>query len=303
VVAVASAVLGSVPAAAAGSRGGTPEYYYQPAAGQMQLSFDGHQVLSGSTSRSVGGVKAYDIKYGNAGFGVAYGYGFSDAWAFTAQMASDNNTIDHTDTAGNVSSYKSAGHGDVTLLLTNVSEFAGFGLYAGLGVSLSPGRHLDFTSAADGNNQSGGSSIINYLGLSGSIGSGHHWGVKVQYITRTQRSANTNTSTPQDYAISGGNVAAVAAFAQTDLASASADIAATYSFVDPVVDIWPDGGTTTWDATHVLRLDAGAQYQWTPSVNLRLAYQMSMSADQVAGTTTIAAFNRSQVALRLRFEF
>lgn len=291
------------PARAAGSRGNTPEFYYQPGAGVMQLSFDGHQILSASTSKSVSGVKAYDIKIGNAGFGVVYGYGFSDAWAFSAQIANDNTTLDFTDSAGSVSSYKSTGRSDIRLMLTNVSDFAGFGLYAGIGATLSPSKHLDFTSSADGNNQSGGTSIINYLGLSCTLGSGNYWGTKLQYITRTQRAANTNSSSPQDYSISGGNEASIAAFVQTDMAGASADLAVSYSFIDPVVDTWSGGGTTTWDPTRVVTVEGGAQYQFNSSVNLRLAYQMMMNGDQVSGATTISAFNQSQASLRLRFEF
>ena len=289
---------------AQGARSSTPEYFYQPTSGVMNLSFEGHQLLAGSTSTSVSGVKTNDTKLSRQGFAFDYGYGFSDEWAFSVKMVLDNRTSDVSTTAGGTTSYKQTGRSDVTLMLSNITALGGWNLNIGVGTALSPGKRLDQTASADGNNLSGGTSIINYFGLSTTLGSGNYFGGKVQYVTRTQATGNTNTSAPQDYSIEGGNTVSVAAFLAAELTPLAADLSVTYNFIDPIVYTYGASNTVTANAYQTVQIDVGAQYGFTPSVNLRLGYQMLMLSEQMSSSATVlAAHNQSVVSLRLRFEF
>ncbi len=301
---VVGLVASAGPVQAQGARSNTPEYFYQPTSGGMSLSFEGHQLLSGSTSTSVSGAKTNDIKLSKMGFAFDCSYGFSDEWAFSAKMALDNRTTDITTTAGTLTSYKQTGRSDVTLMLTNISALGAWSLNIGVGAGLSPGKRLDYTATEDGNNLSGGTSIINYLGLSTTVGSGNYFGGKIQYMTRTQGTGNTNGSAAQDYSIDGGNTATVAAFIATDFAPISADLALAYNFIDPIVYTYSASSTVTANAFQSVQIDAGVQYSLAPAVNLRLGYQMLMFGEQArSAQTTVAAYNESTGSFRLRFEF
>lgn len=303
--ALAAGLLAFASRVEAGIRAGTPEYFYQPSAGIMQLSFEGHQILSAATSTLNGSVKTNDVKIGDAGFGCDFGYGFSDEWAFTVGTTTDNFTLDYTDSATQaVTAYRRTGRGDITLMLSNITALGGWNLNIGVGAALSPGKRLDASSSSDGNNLTGATGIINYIGLSTGIGSGNFVGGKAQYITRTQGTANTNTTSPSDYAVSGGNSLAFAAFISTELAPFEADLTVSDQFIDPIIDTYAPGSTVSHDAYRVMRVEAGAQYALSAAVNLRVTYQVAMYGEQVSnGTTHLAAYSRNQAAARLRFEF
>jgi hypothetical protein len=292
---------------AQGARSNTPEYFYQPASGVMSLGLEGHQLLSGSTSTSVSGVKTSDTKLSRVGYAIDYGYGFNDEWAFSVKMALDNTTSDVTTAAGSTSSYKQTGRSDIHLMLSNITALGGWNLNIGVGAALSPGKRLDQTASTEGNNLSGGTSVLNYIGLSTVIGSGNYVGGKVQYVTRTQATGNTNTSVnsvAQDYSIDGGNIATVGGFAATDLTPFAADLAVTYNFIDPIVYTYSASSTISASAYQTVQVETGAQYGFTSSVNLRLSYQLLMLSEQASsGATALAAHNQSAISFRLRFEF
>lgn len=195
---------------------------------------------------------------------------------------------------------KSSGMSDVVVGLQNIAALAGWSLHVGLGAGLSPSKHKDATTTDSGTIYSGGTSIRNYVGLSSIIGSANYYGIKLSYLTRTERTYNNGTA---DYKLTGGNTAGVGAFFESVFSEFSVDVAADYEFNDPVTKTYQDGTTAAIDAYKTLRLTAGAQYQITAATNLRAEYAMAQSSDYFDQGTKYTGSSETQLRARLRFEF
>jgi hypothetical protein len=296
--------IGAVMAAgtAQAGRSNTPEFFYQPNVNQIELAGEYHQILSATSSTTANGVKVNDIKYGDSGYGLKLGYAFSESWAVRFSAGMDSFTTDVTDLSQNTTSTKSSGMNDLTFMLTNITPIGGWNLNVGIGVGLSPSKHMDAVAGgSDGNNQTGGTSIINYLGLSTPLGSGNYIGGKVQYTTRLQRTGTTNANPGVDYGVNGGNDTSLEAFYEMDFTPVDFDIAAGYFLTDGAVKTFPAGNTSTVDATKHMQVAIGAQYDITAGTNFRVEYLMAMYPDVAA--TGATAYNLSAISARLRFEF
>lgn len=283
-------------------RSGTPELFYQPNVNGVELTTEYHQYLSAATSTSSGGVKTNDVKFGNTGYFIRLGYAFSDAWAFRASMSMDSSSTDYTDTSEVTSSATASGMSDMAFMLTNITPVGGWNLNVGLGAALSQSPHLDaVVGGSSGNNMSGGTSIINYLGLSTALGSANYVGVKAQYTTRMQQAGSTNANPGVTYTVVGGNNTGLEAFYEMDFTPVDFDFRAGYFLTDGSLKTYSSGTTATVDATKYTQFALGAQYQVMASTNFRLEYSMSMYPEVVA--TGVAAYSVTQLTARLRFEF
>jgi hypothetical protein len=184
-----------------------------------------------------------------------------------------------------------------------VTLMGAWSLYAGFGASLSPGKAIDATSSSSGNNLTGGTSLDSYLGASLLLGSGQFVGAKLGYITRSERSGNTNTANSQDYSLSGGNSTLIAGFAQTSFGYFIFDGSVSYEFLDPLVKTTSSQIATYYDAYNIFQLALGIQCDLPLGMNLRFEYQKPSYSDQLSsGGTVISAYTANQFLIRLRIE-
>lgn len=294
--------FGLIPIAARASRSNTPEIFYQPNVGQMDFSGEYHQQLSGSTTVSSGGVTTDTIQYANTGYGLGLGYAFSEAWAIQISAVTDTFTTTVTDTSNTSTTASAAGLEDLAFMLTNITPIGGWSLYVGVGAGLSPANHLDANlGGAAGNNATGGTSVINYLGLSTTVGSGNYLGVKLQYITRLSRTGNTNGSPGIDYSQTGGNDTNLQAFYEMDFTPFAIDLTGGYTTTDAALKTYSDSSTASVVSTNHAQASLGMQYDITAGTNFRLQYTYAVYPS--VASTGAASYNATFISARLRFEF
>jgi hypothetical protein len=289
--------------AAGSSRSNTPEYYYQPNVGNLELAARYDQ-QSASLSSATGTIKTADINFAQTGLGIEAGYGLSEAWAVRASIASLTTKEDMTDLNGVTSSAKASGLNDFTVGLTNITALSAWNLNVGISAALSPAKKKDLVfGGAEGNEMSGGTAITNYVGLSTIIGASNYFGFKAGYTGRTERTVSDNAASPSDYRITGGNSVLVGMFIETQISDFAVDARAEYSVIDPSLNTYANTTTKSNDGYKILTVGVGAQYQLSAMINFRLEYTLAMYSDQLSGTTTTPAFSVSDLGARLRFEF
>lgn len=299
-IALAAALLLSHSANAL--RSNTPEYFYQPNVNSIAVAVEGRQMMSGTSTRYINGARFDEVKYGSTGYNFTFGYGFSEAWAFTARLGTENTSRDFLDTAGTPSSERTSGMNDWLVMLTNITPIGGWSLNVGVGAGISPGAHTDPRTGIEGNNLSGGTSVTNYVGLSTTVGSGNYFGFKGQYLARMQRSANTNQTPAVEYVITGGHEASAGAFYEWGFSPGSMDVSLEYQVVDPSLRTFPTG-TNTVDGSKNVIWSAGLQYQVSQSANFRLQYTMGMYPEVVDAGVATGGHSKSWGSARIRFEF
>lgn len=284
------------------ARSSTPEYFYQPNVNAIAISVEGHQMLSGSASRYQGGTKIDDVKYGSTGYSFTFAYGFSESWAIHLKLSTENRTWDYTSVAGTPTAHRASGMNDTFALLTNITALGQWSLNVGVGAGVSPGAHLDEQANVDGNNLSGGVSVLNYVGLSTPTSGGNYLGLKGQYFARMQRSGNNNLTPATEYVMTGGHEASLGAFYEWNFSPASLDASILYQVVDPTLRTYPTG-TNTRDGSKNLLYALGAQYQISASANFRVEYLVAMYPEVIDAGTSTGAHSESWGTARLRFEF
>jgi hypothetical protein len=284
---------------------GAPEIFYQPAAGGMAVSIEAFSFTPPmQVSYTTAAVPLYTIESNMNGYGARFAYGLTERWATHIFAATESQTHKLTDQFGSVTR-KAGGLHDLECKLTNLTPLGSWLLHITVGVNLSPDKRAEATNTKDGNINSGGSSIVNALGLSTQVGSANYWGLKVGYTTNLERTANANTPGAQDYKITGGNKTSVRTFFEADFAEFVVDLNLGYDFTDPVLKKYSTGSRVNDDAYQVMLLSGGMQWQFFSVYNARVEYESATIGARNYPTSGIqtASYAQSTLTFRLRFEF
>lgn len=301
-IAVISAWLAPV-AAQAGSRGGTPEIFYQPAAGAMAAAGGTYFFTPPATfTATSNGATVATTETSMTGYRAQFDYSFTEAWAVHVAAANESHAMKLSDPYGSVN-MKASGFRDYELWLSNLSALGSWTLYVALGLNASLEKRNDPAAGHEGNLFSGGTSIVNGLGLSTLIGTNDYLGLKFGSVTRVDRTANANTGSSSDYQIVGGNELTSRLFFEMELGWVSLDGEAGYDFFDPETKRYADGSQASNDAYRALVYGVGLQSQFLTNFNLRVAYEVESLTDRRESALLLPASTRSTASARLRFEF
>jgi len=284
---------------------GAPEIFYQPAAGGRTISIEAFSLTPPpQVSYTAAAVPLYSIESNMNGYGARFAYGLTERWATHVFAATESQTHKLTDQYGSVTR-KASGLRDLECKLTNLTALGSWLLHITVGVTLSPDKQTEATVTKDGNINSGGTGIVNALGLSTQVGSANYWGIKLSYLTNLEKTANVNSPGAQDYKITGGNKTSVRTFFEADFTEFGIDLSLGYDFMDPVLKKYSTGSRINDDAYQVMMVTGGMQLQFLGTYNARVEYESSIVGARNYPTAGIQAPShaRSTLTFRLRYEF